>query len=341
MKPVPVQNAIGMVLCHDITRIVPGEFKGPAFRKGQVIQAGDIPRLLEIGKEHVFACELAEGSVHEDDAAVRIARAAAGQGLTLTDPVEGKVNLVASRAGLLKVSVASLLRLNAIEDVMFATLHNNRPVGSGTAVAGTRVIPLAVGEETVAAAEAVCGGDFPLIQIKPFAARRIGIVTTGSEVYHGRIQDRFGPVLHVKFAELGSQVMRQVFVSDDVDMTVNAIHALLADGAEFIALTGGMSVDPDDQTPASIRAAGGRVVTYGAPVLPGAMFMLAYLDDVPVVGLPGCVMYYRTSIFDLTVPRIMAGERLTREDIIAMGHGGFCSGCETCRYPNCGFGKGV
>ncbi|MFH1982842.1 MAG: molybdopterin-binding protein [Pseudomonadota bacterium] len=340
MKQVPVQNAVGMILSHDITRIVPGECKGPAFRKGQVIQVGDIPRLLEIGKEHVFAYDLADGDVHEDDAAQRIARAAAGPGLTLTQPVEGKVNLVAAQTGLLKVRLETLHRLNAIEDVMFATLHNNRPVEPGTPVAGTRVIPLAVGEETVAMAEAVCGSDFPLIEVKPFVSSRVGIITTGSEVFHGRIQDRFGPVLHMKFAELGSQVMRQDFVSDDVAMTVGAIHSLLADGAEFIALTGGMSVDPDDQTPASIRAAGGEVVTYGAPVLPGAMFMLAYIGDVPVVGLPGCVMYYRTSIFDLTVPRILAGERLTRQDIIAMGHGGFCSGCDTCRYPGCAFGKG-
>ena len=340
MKQVPVADAVGMVLGHDITRIVPGEFKGPAFKKGQVITAADIPRLLEIGKEHVFAFDLADGNVHEDDAALRIARAAAGPGLTLTEPVEGKVNLVASQAGLLKVRAAPLCRLNAIEDVMFATLHNNRPVNSQTPVAGTRVIPLTVGEETVAAAEAVCGSDFPLIEVRPFISCKVGVVTTGSEVYHGRIADRFGPVLHGKFAELGSTVIRQVFVSDDVDMTANAICSLRDEGAQLIAVTGGMSVDPDDQTPAGIRAAGGNVVTYGAPVLPGAMFMLAYLGDVPVVGLPGCVMYYRTSIFDLTVPRLLTGERLTRADIITMGHGGFCSACDPCRYPACAFGKG-
>ena len=340
MKQVPVEEAVGMVLCHDITRIVPGKFKGPAFRKGQVIQQGDIPRLLEIGKEHVFAYDLDEGFIHEDDAARRIAGAAAGPGLTLTDPVEGKVNLVASCPGLLKIRVPSLLKLNSVEEVIFSTLHDNRPVNPGTTVAGTRVIPLAVLRETVEKAEAVCSGAFPLVEVKPFVSCRVGIVTTGSEVYHGRIQDRFGPVLYGKFAELGSEVMEQIFVSDDVDMTVDAIKSLLADGADLIAVTGGMSVDPDDQTPASIRAAGGQVVTYGAPVLPGAMFMLAYIDDVPVVGLPGCVMYYRTSIFDLTVPRILTGERLTRESIIALGHGGFCSGCDTCRYPACAFGKG-
>ena len=203
MKQVPVEDAVGMVLGHDITRIVPGKFKGPAFKKGQVIQSGDIPRLLEIGKEHVYAFDLKDGTVHENDAARRIARAAAGPGLTLTEPVEGKVNLVASQAGLLKVRIETLHRLNGIEDVMFATLHNNRPVNPGTPVAGTRVIPLTVGEETVAEAEAVCRSDSPIIRVKPFVASRVGIVTTGSEVYHGRIEDRFGPVMHGKFAELG------------------------------------------------------------------------------------------------------------------------------------------
>jgi hypothetical protein len=339
MKQVPVEEAVGMVLCHDITRIVPGKSKGPAFRKGRIIQPEDIPQLLDLGKQNLYVFDLAEGQVHENEAAMRIARAAAGSGLTLTEPVEGKVNLVAAGNGLLKIDVEALYRINSIEEVIFSTLHTNQPVSAGRPVAGTRIIPLVTGEEKVAAVEAICQAHPPIVAIKPFAAFRVGIVTTGSEVYHGRIEDKFGPVIHVKFAELGSTVLRQVFVSDEVDMTVRAIHELLADGAEMITVTGGMSVDPDDQTPASIRAAGGRVVTYGAPVLPGAMFMLAFIGDVPVLGLPGCVMYHQASIFDLVVPRILAGDTLTRADIVAMGHGGFCAACEKCRFPNCAFGK--
>ena len=173
-----------------------------------------------------------------------------------------------------------------------------------------------------------------------FTFFRVGLVTTGSEVYHGRIEDAFGPVIQEKIKALGSQVIRQILVSDDQEMTVAAIHALIAEGAEMVMVTGGMSVDPDDQTPASIRAAGGDVITYGAPVFPGAMFMLATIDGIPVAGLPGCVMYYQASIFDLVVPRLLAGETVSREDIATMGHGGFCSGCKRCRYPLCGFGKG-
>lgn len=339
MKTVPVEAAVGMVLCHDVTQIVPGGVKGPAFRRGRIIRSEDIPLLLDIGKRNIYVYDLAEGYVHEDDAAYRIARAAVGSNLALTEPVEGKVNFVATGIGLLKIDVAALDEINSIEEIIFATLHNHRPVNEHLNVAGTRIIPLVTSAEKIEQVEEICRRYHPVVDIRPFDVYRVGIVTTGSEVYHGRIQDKFGPVIYKKFEALGSSIIRQDFVPDDIDMTVSAIKKLIADGAQIIAVTGGMSVDPDDLTPASIRAAGGEVVTYGAPVLPGAMFMLAYIGDVPVVGLPGCVMYHRSSIFDLVVPRILAGETLTRRDITAMGHGGFCSDCDVCRYPNCAFGK--
>lgn len=339
IKVLDVNEAVGAVLCHDITRIVPGEFKGRAFKKGHIITEDDIPLLLKIGKEHIYALELAPGALHENEAAERIARAAAGPGLTLSEVSEGRVNLIADHTGLLKVNVEGLNRLNAIPDIIFGTLHTNLVASRGRATAGTRAIPLVVDEEHVVRAEEICRDYYPLVQVKPLASLSIGVVTTGSEVYQGRIKDEFGPVVEKKFADLGSTVMRQVLVSDDREMTVRAIQTLLEEGAGMIVVTGGMSVDPDDQTPASIRATGADVVSYGAPVFPGAMFMLAYKNGVPIVGLPGCVMYYRTTIFDLVVPRILAGELVTLEEIQALGHGGFCAGCPECRYPLCGFGK--
>ena len=339
MKSVPVQEAVGMVLCHDITRIVPGEFKGPLYKKGHIIQEIDIPDLLDIGKENIYVFDLNEGYIHEDDAAVRIARAAAGKGIGLTPPSEGKVDLMATSKGLLKVDAEVLNKINTVEDVVFATLHTNQAVSGGSPVAGTRIIPLVTRESNVLEVERLCRTHFPLIEVKPFTPLSVGIVTTGSEVYHGRIEDRFGPVLRSKFADLDCPVLDQVLVSDDIHMTASAIRRMIQDGAELIAVTGGMSVDPDDRTPAAIRSAGGRVVTYGAPTFPGAMFMLAYIGDVPVVGLPGCVMYHRTSIFDLILPRIIAGETVVRTDITALGYGGFCLKCNDCRYPACGFGK--
>jgi molybdenum cofactor synthesis domain-containing protein len=339
VKSVSVHDAVGMVLCHDATRIVPGRHKGPAFKKGHIITDQDIGPLLDMGKANVYVYDLSEGYIHEDDAANRIASAAAGPGLQLTSPSEGRVNLTASLNGLLKVNPAALSQINSVDDVVFATLHTNRPVVLNQSLGGTRIIPLVTREENVRRVELICREYAPVVQVKALRPLPVGIVTTGSEVFHGRIEDKFGPVLHVKFAELGCPVLGQVFVSDDPAMTAHAIEKFIDDGAEMVAVTGGMSVDPDDRTPTAIRDTGARVVTYGAPVFPGAMFMLAYLGEVPIIGLPGCVMYYRTSIFDLIVPRILAGEAITREDIIELGHGGFCSGCAKCIYPHCGFGR--
>lgn len=341
MKVLPVEESVGMILGHDITQIVPGICKGPAFRRGHIVSSGDIPVLLNIGKEHLYVFDLADGLVHEDDAAKRIAKAASGQGIVLSEPTEGKVTFTAEYDGLLKIDTTALFRLNSIKDMAFCTIHNNQTVIKGRPLAGTRIVPLVIEDESICEVEALCANYFPLIQVKPFISKKVGVITTGSEVAKGRIKDRFGPVLHKKFEKLGSTIIDQLFVSDDVEKTVAAIHSLKAAGAEVIVLTGGMSVDPDDQTPTSIRASGAREVIYGSPTFPGAMFMLAYLGDIPVLGLPGCVMYYNASIFDLVVPRILADEDVTRDDIVALGHGGFCEGCSTCRYPACGFGKGV
>jgi hypothetical protein len=339
VKLIPVAKAVGMVLSHDVTEIVPGRFKGPAFKRGHVIQPEDVDRLRDLGKENIAALDLGPGWVHEDDAAHRLASAAAGAGITLSSPCEGKVSLTASRNGLLKIDVDRLNNINAIADVMMATLHTHQLVTAGQVVAGTRIIPLTIKEEELQAAEAHCGPGAPVVALKPLRPHRVGLVTTGSEVYHHRIEDRFGPVVRGKINALGSRIIQQICVPDDIPMTVAAIEALIAEGAQIVLITGGMSVDPDDLTPGSIRATGAEVVTYGAPVLPGAMFMLAYLKDLPIIGLPGCVMYHQSSIFDLLLPRILAGERLTRADIVALGHGGLCLGCDDCRYPACGFGK--
>jgi len=339
-KSVPVEDAVGMVLGHDITQIIPGKFKGPAFKKGYVLKPEDIPRLLDMGKRHVYALALNDDFIHENEAAERIGRAAAGDGIRFSSPSEGRVNLIADVHGLLKINIQALHQINSIEEIALATLHSDQQVAEGVQVGGARIIPLASKKEKIELIEDIGRANFPIITVKPFRSLKIGVITTGSEIYHGRITDKFGPVLKEKFSELGCQIIKQVFVSDEIPMTVDAINGLIKEGAELIALTGGMSVDPDDQTPASIRAAGGKVVLYGAPVFPGAMFMLAHIGDVTLVGLPGCVMYHRASIFDLIVPRIVAGDNISRDDIVALGHGGYCSSCNECRYPVCGFGKG-
>ncbi len=339
MKSVPVQDAIGMVLCHDVTQIIPGKFKGRAFKKGHIIRPEDISPLLDIGKEHVYVWEMQEGFLHEDDAAMRIAAAAAGQGIVLSEPREGKVELSAASRGLLKVNSDALYNINEVDQVICATLHSNQTVAGGKVVAGTRIIPLVIEENKILQIEKICKTNYPLVAVKPFRPYTVGIITTGSEVYHKRIQDKFSPVLRNKFNDLGSTVVSQRILPDNVELIAQAIAEFIGEGTELIAVTGGMSVDPDDVTPSGIKAAGGRIITYGAPALPGAMFLLAYIGSIPVLGLPGCVMYHKTTIFDLIVPRILAGEVIVREDIIKLGHGGLCANCEECRYPNCSFGK--
>lgn len=336
MKTVLVEEAVGTVLAHDLTQIIPGEFKGSRFKKGHVIAQEDIPVLLSMGKKHLYVIDPAADDVHEEEAARRIATAAAGENITLVEKGEGKVELHAAVDGLLKTDTDALENLIDDDAVMFAAIHQNVVVRQGELLAGTRVIPLFVKESVVARAESI--GTF--IRVVPLRNMRVGLVTTGSEIYHGLIQDKFGDVLRQKFTAYGSTVIEQLFADDDDQMIADCIRRLKQAGAELIAVTGGMSVDPDDRTPAGIRCAGVKIETYGAPVLPGAMFLLGYLDEVPVVGLPGCVMYHGTSVFDLVVPRLLAGEHVTRRDIKKLGHGGLCRNCATCTYPNCGFGKG-
>lgn len=339
MRKVPVAEAVGMVLCHDITKIIPGREKNRAFRKGQIITPADIPRLLDLGKEHVYVWESEPGLIHEDEASLRLARHSAGSGLTFDEPNQGRVNIRAAFDGLLKVQVNQLTKLNSLGDISMATLHNNRVVKKGQIVAGTRIIPLTIHNRILEAAEDSCRHPLPLLSVKPFQPLWVGVVTTGSEVYTGRIKDGFCSVIKRKIAPFGARMLGQVIVPDDPDIIALEIRRMIAEGAELVIVTGGMSVDPDDVTPSGIRFTGAEIVSYGAPVLPGSMFMLAYLGWVPVCGLPGCAMFNRITIFDMILPRILAGELLSRTDVVSLGQGGLCEECEVCRYPACSFGK--
>ena len=321
-----------------MTQIIPGQYKGPKFKKGHIITEDDIPILLSMGKKHLFVLEKNDTDVHENEAAYRIASKAAGEGIDLTEPSEGKIELKAAVDGLLKIDKEKLFQLVSQDEIMFATIHENIVVRKGEKLAGTRIIPLFVSKDILCKAEAILAGE-PIIKIIPLKEMRVGVVTTGSEVYNGIIEDAFGPVLIKKFGHLGSKVEKQLFADDDEKMIADCINQLIKEGMDIIGITGGMSVDPDDRTPAGIRRAGGEVISYGAPVLPGAMFMLSYINDIPVVGLPGCVMYSCTSIFDLIVPRLLAGERITKQDINKLAHGGLCLNCKVCTFPVCGFGK--
>jgi molybdenum cofactor synthesis domain-containing protein len=327
LREVKVEDAIGMILPHDLTQILPGEFKGRLFRKGHQVTEADIPALLSIGKEHIYVMELQPGYLHEDEAALRMAKAIAGDNLKLTEPHEGKVNVKSEIHGLVKIDKAFVDSVNAIDEVVLSTIRSNTVVQAGASLVGTRVIPLIVDEAKVAEVERLAAArraeGFTLLEVKPFRKLRVGVITTGSEVFKGRIKDKFGPVVKEKVAQLGSEVVDQRFVSDDSEAIVGEIHALQALGVDLVLVTGGMSVDPDDRTPGAIKMAGARVVSYGTPMLPGSMLMIAYLGDLPIMGLPGCVMHDPYTSFDVLLPRICAGEEIVRSDITEMGYGGF------------------
>ncbi len=339
-KTIPVEEAIGMVLPHDITEIRKGEFKGRAFRKGHIIQLEDVPHLKRLGKEHIYVLTLSADDIHENEAAQLLARALAGSGTCISgEPVEGKLNIQAARDGLLKIDADSLQAMNILGEVICATLHTNEVVQTGDLLAATRLIPLVGSRQMLMKATAIAGREGGIIKVLPLRAAKAGLIITGNEVFHGRIKDSFAPVLRDKLARYGAQVLEVRYAPDDPECIAQEIRHCLERGANLIITSGGMSVDPDDVTREGIRQAGAIDAVYGTPVLPGAMFLVARIGEVPVMGLPACGMFHKITVFDLVLPRVLAGERLSRQDFAAMGHGGLCRQCPTCRHPICGFGK--
>lgn len=339
MKVVRTEEAIGMVLGHDITEIVPGEFKGVAFKKGHVIKESDVERLLRIGKEHIYIFELSEDEVHEEEAALILANLLCGEGVEFTDPKEGKCDIKAKYEGLLKINRDVLDEINDLGDISLATIHGNMPIGEGGLIGGCRVIPLIIKRDQIEAAERILKESGPILQVKPYKELKAGLIVTGSEVYKGRIEDKFGPVVEKKLAAFGTTVSFRTIVPDELETIKEAVLDCKEKGAELIIVTGGMSVDPDDKTPGAIKATGANIISYGTPVLPGSMLLFGYLEGIPVFGLPGCVMYSSTTGFDILLPRVLAGEEIVRRDITRMGYGGQCLKCKVCTFPNCHFGK--
>lgn len=327
LKEVPVQQAVGMRLAHDLTQIIPGQFKGRLFKKGHLITESDIPKLLDIGKEHIYTLELSEQDLHEDDAARRMAEALIDESLVMSEPHEGKVSIQSPVLGVAKIAKDVVDQVNRLGEIALATIHHNKAVAVGGKLAATRVIPLVVSKHKVelvvqiAQQYKITYGCAP-ISVSPLPVRRIGLLTTGSEVYNGRIKDKFGPAVKAKLEELGSVVAEQRFVPDDRELIVKEIKGLVAEGYDMILVTGGMSVDPDDRTPGAIAAAGADIVSYGTPMLPGSMLLAGYIGHIPIVGLPGCVMHDPYTSFDVLLPRLLLGERIDKEDIVVLGYGG-------------------
>ena len=341
MKRIRTEDAVGHVLCHDMTQIIPGQFKGPRFRKGHVVRPEDIPVLLSMGKEQLYVWEMTPGTLHENDAAERLCALAINANMDRGEPKEGKIELIADTDGLLLIDLERLRAINALGDMMIATRPSGFMVKKGDKLCGTRVIPLVIARERMAKAKELAG-DKPLMRLMPVKARPYGVVTTGNEVFRGRIQDTFTPVIQQKLAEFGCEMAAHVILDDDHEKITAAIQDMLAQGCQMVFCSGGMSVDPDDKTPLAIKNTGARIVSYGAPVLPGAMFLVSYSEDGrPICGLPGCVMYAKRTIFDLVLPYLVTDTPVTKEWLAGLGNGGLCLNCPVCHFPNCGFGKGI
>ncbi len=342
LKTIRIEDAVGTKLAHDITEIRPGEFKGPAFRKGHNVCEEDICHLQRLGKKRLYVIDLAKDEIHENEAAAILAKSLAGEGIVWKDePREGKINLMAGSDGLLSVDTAALAAFNMVEEVMCATLHNHTQVKKGDLVAATRAIPLTMKRVAIEQAAAIAGQNGSVLKLLSLRSLRVGLVITGDEIYHGIIEDHFAPILTEKVATLGSRVATLDFAPDDAAAISRVILSQLDQNCDLILLSGGMSVDPDDVTQHGIRLAGATELHYGATALPGAMFLVAYLGETPLLGVPACALYHKITVLDLVLPRIIAGERIGRVELSFLGHGGLCRDCPECSYPHCPFGKGI
>jgi molybdenum cofactor synthesis domain-containing protein len=348
MKLIKTEEAEGTVLCHDITQIIKGVTKDAVFLKGHIVTKEDIPVLLSVGKDYLYVWENEEGMMHENDAAEVLCSLCINDYMKKSGVKEGKIELSSMIDGLLKVNNEGLKTVNSFNQMMIASRHGNFRIHKGDKIAGTRIIPLVIEEEKMKQVKQKTfevTHNQPIFEIKPFKEKKVGIITTGNEVFYGRIQDTFTPVIVEKLSEFNSQVIDHVILNDDDKKVTENILKMIDSGADVVICTGGMSVDPDDKTPLAIKNTGARIVSYGAPVLPGAMFLIAYYQKgdrtIPIMGLPGCVMYSKRTIFDLVLPFIFADEEVTVDYLTSLGQGGLCLNCPVCTFPNCGFGKGV
>ena len=339
LKKIHVEQAVGLTLGHDMTRVIPGKCKEVAFPRGHIITKEDIPILLSMGKEHVFITEGQDGEVHEEVAARRLAEAFAGSEFNRSGVKEGRINLVSTTNGVFKVDLPLLSQINSVDGVVLATRHNNTVCHPGMVLAGTKIIPLYMPEADLRKVEDLCKKQDQVLRVIPFKLKKVGVVVTGSEVYTGLIQDKFTDTIKHKAEELGAHIEHSVVVPDDENMIAGAILDMKARGCEIIFACGGFSVDPDDVTVEGVEQTGAEIIAYGAPVMPGSMCLVAYLDGVPILGAPACAIWNKATVIEVFFPRMLAGDRITRNEVAELGHGGLCLHCEPCVYPLCPFCK--
>lgn len=333
---VKVEDSEGLILAHDLTGIVPFKSKGAVFRKGHKIKKEDIPLLLKIGKEKVMVLSLNEDEVHEDDAAMFIAEKVSGKNIELKNPGEAWIEGYSKTDGLFKLNVKLLKQGLSIPEIVVATIPSNTPVKKGTRITKIKIIPLFIEREKLKRFEDLMLGG-PIMDVIPYKIKTAGVVTVGNEIVSGRVKDAFGPLLKEKLENYGVCMCEQLIVKDEMGEIENAILEEISLGRELIVVTGGMS--PDDFTAKAIAEVG-KVSVKGVPMSPAAMLTIAYRNDVPIVGIPAGALTNRITSFDVLLPRILTGEKITREKVVELANGGLCMNCNECNFPYCSFGKG-
>lgn len=337
MKKINVEDAIGMELCHDITAIRDG-FKGAEFKRGHIIAEEDVERLLNLGKKQIFVWEDNAGEVHEEDCALRLLAAAPCANAHWEGPSEGKVLLKAECEGMFRVNKDLLYKINSIGDITFTSIPDHYPVKAGDRLASVRIVPLVTKEEQIAAAEKMMAAE-NLLDLRPYNHMKVGIVITGSEIFSGRIKDKFEPVIRAKLSKYPSEVIGVEICDDDLDMILTASRKFVEMGADLIVYSGGMSVDPDDLTPTAMRELSDDFVTQGVPSQPGNMTTIAYAGKVVLAGVPSAAISQPTTVLDAILPQIFAGDKFTKEELMRLGDGGLCQQCKECHFPCCPYGK--
>ncbi len=335
-KTVKIDDAVGKILMHDITQVIPEKYKGPAFRKGHIIRKEDVEVLRMLGKEHIFVFDILQDEYHENDAG-ELFKSFAGNNVYTKGPTEGKVTFYSQVNGLVKIDKNIVNKVNLLNNIAFTTIHSCVPVKKDDSFAGIRIIPLSMKKEIVD--KALSYAETPPLSVTPFVEKKVGLIVTGNEVASGKIKDAFGPIIKQKLQEYNSKLINYIILKDDMEQITEQILEMKKNGCELIILTGGMSVDPDDTTKLAIRNAGVEVVHYGTPVLPGNMFMVGYLKGVPVLGVPAAAVFFKITVLDLFLPYIFSNTKISKNDLLNKGYGGFCRHCAICNFPYCAFGK--
>jgi molybdopterin biosynthesis enzyme len=328
----PVGSSLaGAVLARDIA------IDGERWPKGRRLSAADLARLASadpsVAPDGMTVLVLEPGDVHEDEAALRLAAAVAGDGLTRRGPSQSRVDLVAATAGVVHVRVDVLERLNRLDPLEVFTTFDGSVVDAGDLVASVKIAPHVVDEATLERAERVASRGAKVVSIASFVARRVAVVV--KESIHAPARERFEASVRAKVEGLGSRVVSFDYVADDPDAVEASLAAATrsADPVDLVLTAGGGSTDPSDAFFVALHRLGGRVVRRGVPAHPGSMLWLARLGRTALLGLPTCGAYSKATAADLLLPRLLAGEPASAATVARLGHGGILTRDQRFRFP--------